>query len=165
VTLGSHQTAVGRSQSYITPRWLLDRLGEFDLDPAAANPRPWDCAARNITEDEDGLSQRWHGRVFLNPPFDRRGVGRWISRLADHGRGTALLHVRSETDWFLPIWRSASGILFLARRIHFHLPDGTRCPANSGAPPVIVSFGARDLEALRSSGIAGALVVDWTWQQ
>jgi DNA N-6-adenine-methyltransferase Dam len=161
MSLGSHQTSVGRSQTHITPRWIVDRLGPFDLDPCAADPRPWDCAKRNYTELDDGLSKPWAGRVWLNPPFLRYQVGAWIQRLAEHGHGTALLHARTETDWFEPCWQHASGILFLADRIHFHKPDGTEQPANSGAPAVLISFGAKDLVRLRESGISGFLVTEW----
>jgi hypothetical protein len=117
VTLGSHQTSVGRSQVHCTPRWILERLGPFDLDPCAADPRPWDCAAENWTSD--GLGTPWHGRVWLNPPFDRYEVGRWIARLAQHGNGTALLHARTEAGWFQPIWEFSTAILFMADRIKF----------------------------------------------
>ena len=161
MTLGSHQRTVGRSQVHITPKDTLDRLGPFDMDPCAASPRPWDCAAVNITEAENGLIQPWHGRVFLNPPFDRYEVAQWVARLAEHGQGTALLHARTEAGWFEPIWEHASGILFLADRIHFHRPDGSRQPANSGAPPVLVAFGEADLVRLRECGIAGRLVTRW----
>jgi hypothetical protein len=128
MTLGSHQTTVGRSQIHITPVRLLAQLGKFDLDPAAAYPRPWDCADHSIIEAQDGLSQPWptSARVFLNPPFDRYVVGRWIQRLAEHGRGIALLHARTEAAWFEPCWQHASGILFMADRIHFYRPDGSR---------------------------------------
>jgi hypothetical protein len=105
MTLGSHQTSIGKTQVHITPRWILEVLGPFDLDPAAADPRPWDCAAVNYTERDDGLR---FGRPFLNPPF----VPLWIRKLARHGCGTALLHARTETDWFEPIWESATVILF-----------------------------------------------------
>jgi hypothetical protein len=161
MTLGSHQQTVGKSQNHITPKWFFDALGQFDLDPCAASPRPWACATRNYIEAEDGLSRPWRGRVWLNPPFDRYEVGRWISRLAEHGHGTALLHARTEAGWFEPCWQHASGILFMADRIHFHKPDGSRQPANSGAPPVLVAFGQQDLARLRSSGIAGALTTKW----
>jgi hypothetical protein len=134
MTLGSHQTAIGRSQVHITPKRIIDALGPFDLDPAAANPRPWDCAAVNYTEADDGLRQRWHGRVWLNPPFDQYKVGKFIRRLAAHGCGIALLHARTETDWFLPIWQQASGILFMADRIKFCRPDGVRRKGSFGAP-------------------------------
>jgi hypothetical protein len=162
MTLGSHQRAVGKSQVHITPKKdILDRLGPFDMDPCAATVRPWDCARVNITEKDNGLIQPWRGRIFLNPPFDQYVVGQWIARLAEHGRGTALLHARTEAGWFEPVWEHASGILFMADRIHFHRPDGSRQPANSGAPAVLVAFGEEDLARLRDSGIAGRLVTQW----
>lgn len=161
MTLGSHQRSIGKSQAHITPKWILDRLGRFDLDPAAADPRPWDCAETSFTELDNGLALPWTGRVWLNPPFDRTNVAHWIRRLAEHGRGTALLHARTEAEWFEPVWASASGILFLADRIKFCRPDGSEHPHNSGAPPVLVAFGDYDLDRIRRSGITGALVTTW----
>jgi DNA N-6-adenine-methyltransferase (Dam) len=163
MTLGSHQKTVGNSQVHITPKWLLDLLGLFDFDPCAAVVRPWDCATVNFTEREDGLSQDWRdfGRGFLNPPYDRYEVARWISRFADHNHGIALLHARTETDWFEVCWERASGLLFLDDRITFCKPDGAEHPANSGAPAVLVSFGPSDLVCLRECGIAGRLVTQW----
>ena len=76
MTLGSHQRTVGRSQDHITPLWILDSLGgseSFDLDPAGADPRPWDCA--KVTWTSHGLERDWFGFVYLNPPFDVRQVG------------------------------------------------------------------------------------------
>jgi hypothetical protein len=96
--------------------------------------------------------------VWLNPPFDRYKVGRWIGRLADHGNGTALLHARTETEWFRICWPRATGILFMAKRLIFVKPDGTPCTAkrgeraNSGAPPVLVAFGDYDATRLRTFG-------------
>ena len=134
MTLGSHQKSIGTSQSHFTPKWILEPLGPFDLDPCAGEPRPWDCATLNLTEADDGLAQPWHGRVFLNPPFDRRVAGLWVQKLADHGNGICLLHARTETAWFRPIWQHATAILFLDRRVRFC--DASGCPqaANSGAP-------------------------------
>jgi hypothetical protein len=51
--------------------------------------------------------------------------------------------------------------LFLADRLHFHYPDGTRCPANSGAPAALCSFGAANAKQLRTCGIAGFFVEHW----
>lgn len=159
MSLGSHQTTIGKSQVWITPKWILDALGPFDLDPCAANPRPWDCAKASYTFD--GLKRHWSGRVFLNPPFHRYEVATWVQRLADHGTGTALLHARTEAGWFEPIWCRANAILFLADRIYFHRPDGSRADANSGAPAILAAFGAADEHALRTSGIKGQLVTRW----
>jgi len=72
-----------------------------------------------------------------------------------------LLHARTEAGWFEPIWEHASGILFLADRIFFHKPDGIRHPHNSGAPAILVAFGAEALSRLRRCGIPGRLVTGW----
>lgn len=137
-------------------------LGPFDLDPAAALIRPWDCAKINFCKD--GLTSRWEGRVWLNPPFDRYQVAKWIRRIAEYGNGTALLHARTEAEWFEPVWQKARAILFLADRLYFHYPDGRRAEANSGAPACLVAFGAWDVNKLVKSKIAGALVTGWVMQ-
>jgi DNA N-6-adenine-methyltransferase (Dam) len=159
VTLGSHQQCVGKSQDWITPRWILDATGPFDLDPAAADLRPWDCARVNWSSH--GLERNWFGLVFLNPPYNRFEVGAWVTKLAQHGNGITLLHARTEAEWFEPIWQHAAVILFLANRIHFHRPNGSREPANSGAPPVLAAFGDEAAQRLYRCGIGGALVTRW----
>ena len=163
MTLGSHQQTVGRSQNHITPKWIIDRFDPLDLDPCAADPRPWDCARVNWIVD--GLVRVWFGLVWLNPPFDRYEVGAWITKLAEHGNGICLLHARTEAGWFEPIWERAAAILFMADRIHFHRPDGSRQPANSGAPPILAAFGDEALRRLQCCGIAGRLVPHcWHYQ-
>lgn len=59
----------GETNTWLTPKWLLDELGEFDLDPCAApEPRPFPTAKKMISEkDGCGLSAKWEGRVWLNP--------------------------------------------------------------------------------------------------
>lgn len=162
MTLGSHQKTVGDTQTWITPRSIIDALGPFDIDPCAADPRPWPCATDNYIYG--GLTRVWRGRVWLNPPFNRYEVSKWVQRLADHGNGTALLHARTEAEWFEPCWRSASGILFLADRLYFHYPDGRRAEANSGAPACLVAFGTHDFMKLEDSGLKGSLVYGWATQ-
>lgn len=162
MTLGSHQTTIGKSQVWLTPKWILDALGPFDLDPCAADPRPWDCATRNFTECDDGLVQSWTGRVWLNPPFNRYQVGRWVQRIADHPHGgTLLLHARTEAVWFRPVWERADRILFLAKRLKFCDAAGIEAKANSGAPAVLAAFGGYDAARLESSGLPGVLVSAW----
>ncbi|CAN5478789.1 hypothetical protein BH10PSE7_BH10PSE7_15300 [soil metagenome] len=170
MTLGSHQRTIGKSQVHITPRAILNPLGEFDLDPAGNDPRPWDCAKTTYTLRDDGLLLPWFGRVWLNPPFDRRMVGQFIDRMCAHDRGVLLVHVRTETEWFRPIWRHASALLFLAGRYIFHKPDGDQCTissagskhfgkaANSGAPLVLAGFGSDDADVLCMCGIDGYFV-------
>jgi hypothetical protein len=162
VTIGSHQACVGKSQDHITPKRFIDRLGPFDLDPCAAVVRPWDCAEINWVID--GLIRIWFGLVWLNPPFDRYEVGKWIAKLAEHNNGICLLHARTEAAWFEPIWQHAAAILFMADRIKFYRPDGSEQPANSGAPPILAAFGDEALRRLQCSGIGGELVTQWHHQ-
>lgn len=171
MTLGSHQTTIGKSQVAITPRWILDPLGAFDLDPCGNDPRPWDCAATTYTEADDGLVRDWFGRVWLNPPFDRRIVGTFIDRMARHGCGVLLTHARTDTEWWLPVRHHAHALLFLAGRVIFHQPNGDLIrisdpkskhfgkPANSGAPVVLAAFGADDADVLALCGLAGMFCV------
>jgi DNA N-6-adenine-methyltransferase Dam len=159
MTLGSHQRCIGLSQNHITPSWFIEKLGPFDLDPCAAEPRPWDCARTNWIAD--GLIRIWFGLVWLNPPLNRYEVGAWIAKLAAHNNGIALLHARTEAAWFEPIWQHAAAILFMADRIKFCKPDGSEHPANSGAPPILAAFGDAAVLRLRRGGIAGSLVTRW----
>ncbi len=161
MTLGSHQKTVGDSQSWITPKFILNALGQFDLDPCECDPQPWLCALQGYNIHQDGLSLPWRGRVYLNPPFDRYQVGRWITRLAEHGNGTALLHARTEAEWFAPCWKSGCAMLFLADRLYFHYPDGIRAEANSGAPAVLVAFSPADAVKLAASKLKGYYVSKW----
>jgi len=162
MTIGSHQSTIGKSQVHLTPKWMIDALGPFDTDPCAATMRPWDIGtACNWTAKDDGLAQVWKGFVWLNPPFHRYEVGRWIDALASHGHGIALVHARTEAGWFEPIWRKADHLFFLADRIKFCRPDGTEQPANSGAPVVLVGFGALAGERIAASGIPGFSIKDW----
>lgn len=161
MTLGSHQKCVGKSQVHLTPKWLIDRFPGFDLDPCAADPRPWDCAFNNYTVADDGLRKPWRGKIWLNPPFNRYEVGDWLAKLAGHNDGIALLHARTETEWFQPVWDHATAILFMANRIKFCRPDGSEQEANSGAPPVLVAYGEQCAGWLCRSGIGGALVEGW----
>ena len=158
--MGGHQSADAGTTTWLTPRFVLDALGPFDLDPCAApDPGAWPTAARHYVHPaQDGLLLPFFGRVWMNPPYGN-AIGRWLGRLADHGRGTALVFARTETDaFFEQVWRRADAAHFLFGRLYFHHADGTRASANAGAPNVLVAYGADDAERLMDSGLPGATV-------
>lgn len=156
--MGSHQSAAMLKDEWLTPPEILASLGEFDLDPCAPAERPWDTATRHYTVIDNGLSKEWRGRVWCNPPYGRK-TGKWLSRLAEHGRGTALIFARTETKTFFEhVWPKASAVLFIEGRLHFHHVDGSRAKANAGAPSVLVAYGEMDAVLLRDSGIKGKLI-------
>ena len=141
--MGSHQSASGGADEWLTPPWVLEAIGPFDLDPCAPRVRPWDTAKRHYTIEDDGLRQDWQGRVWLNPPYSQ--AGRWLHKLAEHGTGTALIFARTETAlWFDHVWPRATALLFLRGRLTFHYASGKRASANSGAPSVLAAYGELD---------------------
>lgn len=159
--MGRHQSARAKTVVWLTPPFILDALGAFDLDPCACSlPRPWPTAAHHYAEEDDGLARPWFGRVWLNPPYGPpEVVGPWLQRMARHGRGTALIFARTETALFFDtVWRAASAALFIRGRLHFHYPDGAAAEANAGAPSVLVAYGAHDAEVLRRCSIPGVVV-------
>ena len=158
--IGGHQSADAHTTTWLTPRFVLNALGRFDLDPCAApDPAAWPTAAEHyVWPAQDGLALPWHGRVWLNPPYGN-AVGRWLGRLADHGTGTALVFARTETDaFFKGVWERAHALLFLRGRLYFHRADLVRADANAGAPNVLAAYGKYDAEMLLDCGIDGAVV-------
>lgn len=144
---------------WLTPPHIIKALGDFELDPCSpGDRRPWDTAARHYCIHDNGLTQPWEGRVWLNPPYGHEAK-KWLGRLADHGNGIALVFARTETaTWFEYIWARANAVLFLRGRLHFHHVDGSRAKANSGAPSALVAYGDANARALGDSGLAGQFV-------
>ena len=60
-------------KTWITPRWIIEALGPFDLDPCCPDEgMPWPTARKMVRKSEDGLSVDWaEDRVWLNPPYGR----------------------------------------------------------------------------------------------
>lgn len=154
-----HQNGRDTSDVWLTPPALIKALGPFDLDPCTPHVQPWPTAARRYTEADDGLAHPWDGRVWLNPPYSRPAYSLFMARMADHGRGTALIFARTETrDFFAYVWRRATALLFLEGRLFFHDVDGERAAANAGAPSVLCAYGPSDAEILGDCSIEGQFV-------
>lgn len=158
--MGGHHSYAAVTTTWLTPPGILDALGPFDLDPCAApSPRPWPTARTHIELPVDGLVADWSGAVWCNPPYGA-GTWAWLDRLAEHpGGGIALIFARTETTGFVrSVWGKAAGVLFLHGRLHFHYADGTRAPANSGAPSCLVAYGDWAAERLRLADLDGTYV-------
>ncbi len=151
-----HETSIrGATNVWLTPKSVIDALGPFDLDPCAApSPRPWPTAARHIVESENGLTQKWGGLVFCNPPYGPE-AGAWVEKLADHGNGIALVFARTETKWFQAVAHRATSLFFPAGRFEFCRPDGTPGNSNAGAPSVFLAFGNEAHLRLKNSTMSG----------
>jgi hypothetical protein len=147
----------GRDE-WLTPKFITDALGPFDLDPCSpAGQRPWDIANHHLSVLEDGLTTPWFGRVWCNPPYGKETF-KWLAKLADHGDGIALIFARTETNgFFAQIWDKADAIFFFKGRLKFCRIDGTPADA-AAAPSCLVAYGRSNVEMLRNCGFAGKLV-------
>lgn len=163
MTLSSHQRPHhGATNVWLTPPEIIQALVPFDLDPCASIDQPWQTANKHYTIADDGLVQPWDGFVWCNPPFGPDAEF-WLNRMVMHGNGIALVPARTETRWFIrTVWQQAWSVLFLHSRPHFHYPDGTRGKANSGAPICLIAYGRTAQLRLRSCGLVGTLVEDWS---
>jgi len=132
----------------------------FDLDPCAPAVRPWDTAEIHYSEEDNGLSKEWKGRVWLNPPFNRKERPAWMQRMAEHGNGIMLIPAACETKAFYDhVWGKADAILFLKGRPHFHFVNGARAPFNSGTSIVLIAYGAENVKSLEQSGLGQVLKI------
>ncbi len=155
-TRGSNTT-----DNWITPNWLIDRIGPFELDPCACDPQPWACAARQYTFEDNGLMRPWDGFWFCNPPYGKQ-TATWLDRCSlVSSSGIALVFARTETRMFFKsVWPKANSLLFLRGRLTFSRPDGSSPPSghNSGGPSVLIAFGEMASDRLASNKDLGALV-------
>jgi hypothetical protein len=158
--MSGHQSAKMKSADWLTPPEWIRALGPFDLDPCCPENMPWQTAATMLTKAQDGLKQPWHGRVWLNPPFGQEAQV-WLRRLAhEHRRGTALIPARTETSMFyMSVWDRADAVCFVRGRPHFHRPDGSRAPFNSGAPIALVAYGEEDRNRLIAAKLGIVLIL------
>ena len=144
---------------WLTPKWITDTLGPFDLDPCSpGDRRPWDTAALHYSLPVDGLTAPWVGRVWCNPPYGKETF-KWMEKMAEHGDGIALIFARTETKGFhRQVWERAHAVLFLEGRLAFHRVDGSAGDV-ANAPSCLIAYSEQDASRLLFSGITGKTVV------
>lgn len=151
------KSSTGKNE-WRTPPYLLDRLGEFDLDPCSPVNRPWDTARHHYTVGDDGLRQPWFGRVFCNPPYDTPLIVRFIRKCVEHRNAIALTFARTDTRLFHElIFPYADTILFIRGRLRFYHVTGEQ-GGTAGAPSCLISFNKENTAVLETCGIEGKLV-------
>lgn len=147
----SHQ---GKSNTWFTPRYFFDALGEFDIDPCTESFRPFDTAEKHYEYDKEqnGLELPWNGRVWLNPPYGKF-TPMWLRKLREHGNGMALVFTAFETRWGQEALRSADGIYMLSGRVSF-IDQFGKTQNNAGKGSCLVIYGKNNLNSVEKlSGV------------
>jgi len=142
---------------WLTPPYIIEALGEFDLDPSSPINRPFETAKNYYTILDDGLSQEWNGRVWCNPPYGKH-TKNWLKKCKEYGNAMVLIFARTETRMFFDhIWNDADAVLFIKGRLKFYHIDGTQGDA-AGAPSVLIAYGDNNAEILKNCKLEGKYI-------
>jgi hypothetical protein len=138
---------------WCTARWLAEALGRFKFDPCSNEYSHIDAELRCVLNwGSDGLveghtqgefdngyleppltyalsanvisgvaTEYWD--TFINPPYSRGQVMRWIKHY-EHTNFTMLLRWDPSTTWFKYLMRKSRWVWFANRRIQFEPPPG-----------------------------------------
>lgn len=158
----AHTRSKITTDDWITPKWIIDRFGPFDLDPCASATQPWPCAKRQYTIADNRQESDWfsHEFVWCNPPYGIVAAS-WLQDMANHNNGIALVFARTETRMFFDhVWSKASSLLFIKGRLTFCYPDGkgSKASHNSGGPSVLIGYGLKAQDRLYKCRDVGAFV-------
>jgi phage N-6-adenine-methyltransferase len=141
-----------------TPRQYLDAarkvLGRIDLDPASsAEANETVKAAKFYTEKDNGLTEPWKGRLWLNPPYGgeaRAFVDRLVKEFEVGNVTAAVLLLNShptETKWFQQLLVRDCPVCFVTGRIHFGGPS--RTVSSSATHGSVLVYLGKDAEKFR----------------
>lgn len=123
----------GNNEWYTPPQFIQAAhmvMGRIDLDPASSEAANKNVnAERFFTETDNGLEQPWHGRVFMNPPYERGLVAEFTSKLiAEHESGRVtesivLVNNATETRWFQELAKECDAVCLVSGRIKYLTPE------------------------------------------
>ena len=95
---------------------------------------------------------------WLNPPYSRPLIERFVEKMVRNNNGIALLFNRCDSKMFQDlIFPNASAIMFVKGRIKFYRPDGTQGDS-PGCGSVLIAFGEENAKILEYSNIPGKYI-------
>jgi hypothetical protein len=136
--IGNNYRALGTGENeWYTPKKYIEAarsvLEKIDCDPASTKAANKIVKAETYwTANDDGLTKRWQGNVFLNPPYSRELIAAFIDKLVDeidagHTKEAILLtNNNTECQWFRKAKAKAQLICFTDHRIEFQDTRGER---------------------------------------
>ena len=100
---------------------VIDVMGRIDLDPYSNSRYTPNVPAQLLyTREDDGLSKRWSGRVYMKPPHGDE-IGDWVEKLVtEYASGAVqeaigLVPAYTDTKWFQSLLESP--ICFMRGRL------------------------------------------------
>lgn len=131
-----HVTKNSGNNEWYTPHEFVDSvkvvLGKIDLDPASNEKANTIIKAETFyTEDDDGLSMEWGGRIFMNPPYSSALIKAFCDKFVNSKieEGIVLVNNATETGWFQSLLSKSDAICLVEGRIKYL--DDTLSAANT----------------------------------
>ena len=154
----SFERSANTTDEWYTPKFIIESLGEFDLDPCAPIKPLWETARTMYNKIDNGLEKEWQGRVWLNPPYSRPLIEQFLRKMAEHNNGIALLFNRLDSVMMQDVvLKNATAMKFLRKRIKFFRPDGTE-GGSPGCGSVLFSFGYENAKILEKNTLPGIFI-------
>lgn len=148
------------TKEWYTPPEIIRSLGEFDLDPCTSEiAYKLNHSAKNYyTKKDDGLSKKWFGRIWLNPPYDQPLISHFVKKMAQHGNGIALLYNRCDNKLFCDVvFPTMDSIFFIHGRIRFYRPNGV-IGGSPGCGSILVAWGKENTKSIENSRLKGTIL-------
>lgn len=158
VTYLDNQAFSSKTVEWYTPAPYVEAarrvMGSIDLDPAScAEAQRWIKAERyySLTErGEDGLALPWHGRVWLNPPFDKSAeFSRKLISEYESGHvemAIALIKFLPTYRWFAPL--KTYPMVVTNHRVSFWKAEGQPGESRYDNGIAFIFFGPKKLNGL-----------------
>ena len=130
---GPHVSNNSGENEWYTPAPIIEAarscMGGIDLDPASS-PKAQQTVGAGVylTAEDDGLDVVWEGRVWLNPPYEKGLIDRFILHLLKQpfDQACVLVNNATETAWGQRLLGEANAVCFPAGRIRYLAPDGVK---------------------------------------
>jgi phage N-6-adenine-methyltransferase len=137
---------------WITPEWLLRLatyvLGDIELDPASSERANRFVQARTYyTKEMDALGMEWVGRTWLNPPYSRGLIDRFIDKFLWHyvvkndiDEALVLTNNSLDVSWAHALMAKSTLFCPLRGRVKFLKPDDLTVGSSSNRTGQVVWY-------------------------
>ena len=145
------------SVEFYTPEQIViparKTMGGITLDPASCEEANQVVRAKKIwTKEDDGISKRWSGKVWCNPPYGWRDGQKgnsnkrlWAQRMigsyltSEIDQGMLLITASVGDKWFYPL--NAYHMCLFHFRVQYTTPEGCETKDNQPGSSALIYFG------------------------
>lgn len=121
----------GNNEWYTPPEYIeaaREVMSGIDCDPASNDfAQKTIKASEYFTAQRSGLDERWSGTVWLNPPYEKGLVDKFISKYCtedDVTEGIVLVNNATDTEWFHKLASVSDAVCLKKGRIRYIAADG-----------------------------------------